>query len=76
MGFGPFKINAKRGETTVASPTAATVFLRSLGPEYRHTYQWRVAERMLEVAWMSEESENMAATAFKVALETDNFLFA
>ena len=74
MAFGPFKIKANLGETIIAGPTAANTFMRSLGPEHRHTYQWKVVERMLEVAWMSEDSENLAARAFKIALETDNFL--
>src|ERR1035437_10147551 len=30
------------------------------------TYHWKVAERMLEVAWTSAEAEDMAAQAFKI----------
>jgi len=29
---------------------------------------------MLEVAWTNAEAENFAAQAFKIALETDNWL--
>jgi hypothetical protein len=61
-------------ETTIANPTTATAFLRALGPSYRTTYHWKVAERMLEVAWTSAEAEDMAAQAFKIALEADDLL--
>jgi len=74
MTFGPFKVKASLGETIIASPAAANAFLRSLGPEHRHTYHWKVAERMLEVAWTTAEAEDFAAQAFKVALETDDWL--
>jgi len=74
MAFGPFKVRASFGETIVASSEAATAFLRALGPSHRTTYHWKVAERMLEVAWTSAEAENLAAQAFKIALETDHWL--
>ena len=74
MAFGPFKVKAILGETIIASPAAANTFLRSLGPEYRYTYHWKVAERMLEVAWTNAEAENFAAQAFQIAVETDDWL--
>jgi len=45
-----------------------------VGPSYRTTYHWKVAERMLEVAWTSAEAEEFAAQAFKIALQTDGWL--
>jgi hypothetical protein len=74
MSFGPFKVKASFGNTIIASPASATAFLRALGPPYRTTYHWKVAERMLEVAWTSAEAEDFAAQAFKIALETDHLL--
>ena len=74
MAFGAFKVKANLGEATIVSPAAANAFLRSLGPEHRNTYHWKVAELMLEVAWSSADAENMAAQAFKIALESDNLL--
>jgi hypothetical protein len=35
------------------------------------TYQWKVAERMLEVAWTAEE---FATQAFKIVLQTEGWL--
>jgi hypothetical protein len=49
MAFGPFKVRTSFGESNIASPTAATAFLRSLGSSYRAKYHWKDAERMLEV---------------------------
>ena len=74
MVFGPFKVKASFGEITVVGSAGAMAFLRSLDPEYRHTYHWKVAERMLEVAWTNAEAESLAAQTFKIALETDNLL--
>jgi hypothetical protein len=74
MAFGPFKVKTSFGESNIASSAAAMAFVRSLGPSYRATYHWKVAERMLEVAWTSAEAENLAAQAFKIALETDGWL--
>jgi hypothetical protein len=74
MAFGPFKVKTSFGESNIASSAAAMAFVRSLGPSYRTTYHWKVAERMLEVAWTSAEAENLAAQAFKIALETDGWL--
>ena len=74
MAFGPFAVKTSFGETTIANPTTATAFLRALGPSYRTTYHWKVAERMLEVAWTSAEAEDMAAQAFKIALEAADLL--
>jgi hypothetical protein len=74
MAFGPFTVKTSFGQTVVAGPRSATAFLRALGPPYRTTYHWKVAERMLEYAWMSTEAEEMAARAFQVALETDDML--
>jgi hypothetical protein len=37
-------------------------------------YHWKVAERMLEGAWTSAEAEDVAAQAFKIAVETDGLL--
>jgi hypothetical protein len=74
MAFGPFAVKTSFGETTIVNPTTATAFLRALGPSYRTTYHWKVAERMLDVAWTSAEAEDMAAQAFKIALEADDLL--
>jgi hypothetical protein len=74
MAFGPFKVKARLGEAIVVSPAAANAFLRCLGPDHRNTCHWKVAERMLEVEWSSADAENLAAQAFKIALETDNWL--
>jgi hypothetical protein len=74
MAFGPFKVKAGFGETTVVGTAGTMAFLRSLGPEYRHTFHWKVAERMLDVAWTNAEAESLAAQAFKIALEKDNWL--
>jgi hypothetical protein len=74
MDFGPFAVKTSFGETTVASAEIAMRFVRSLGPSYRTTYHWKVAERMLEVAWTSAGAEEFAARAFKNALETDDWL--
>jgi hypothetical protein len=62
------------GESSIASAETAMRFVRSLDPSYRTTYHWKVAERMLEVAWTSAEAESFAAQAFKTALETDHWL--
>jgi hypothetical protein len=51
-------------------------FVRSLQPFYRTLYHWKVAERMLEVAWTGAEAEDFAARAFKIALEADGLLVA
>jgi hypothetical protein len=74
MAFGPFAVKTSFGQTIIASPATATAFLRALGPPHRTTYHWKVAERMLEVAWTSAEAENLAAQAFKIALEADHLL--
>jgi hypothetical protein len=74
VAFGPFKVKASFGATMVASQASANAFLRALGPPHRTTYHWKVAERMLEVAWSSAEAENFAAQAFKIALETEGWL--
>ena len=74
MAFGPFAVKTSFGETIIANPITATAFLRALGPSYRTTYHWKVAERMLEVAWTSAEAEDMAAQAFKIALEAADLL--
>src|ERR1035437_3489894 len=72
--LAPFKVKTSFGESNIASSAAAMAFVRSLGPSYRTTYHWKVAERMLEVAWTSAEAENLAAPASKIALETDGWL--
>jgi hypothetical protein len=74
MAFGPFRVKASFGDTLVIGPASATAFLLSLGPEYRATDHWKAAERMLEVAFTSAEAENLAAQAFRVALETNDWL--
>ena len=74
MAFGPFAVKTSFGQTIIASPATATAFLRGLGPPLRATYHWKVAERMLEVAWTSAEAETFAAQAFKIALEADHLL--
>jgi hypothetical protein len=74
MAFGPFAVTTSFGQIKITSPTGAIRFLRSLGVESRGTYHWKVAERMLEVAWTSVDAEALAAQAFKIALETDNLL--
>jgi len=74
MTFGPFRAKTSFGESSIASSETAMRFLRSLGPSYRTTYHWKVAERMLEVAWTNAEAENLAAQAFKIALEADDLL--
>ena len=76
MGFGPFRVKAKFGETNILSSTAAMAFVRSLEPSYRTSYHWKVAERMIHFAWMSVEDEALAEKAFKIALETDNWLIS
>jgi hypothetical protein len=76
MAFGPFAVKTSFGKPTVASAETAMRFVRSLSPSDRTTYHWKVAERMLEVAWTSVEAEEFAAKAFKIALETDDLLIA
>lgn len=74
MAFGPFSVKTSFGQTVIASPATAMAFLRALGPPHRTAYHWKVAERMLEVAWTSAEAENLAAQAFKIALEAEDLL--
>jgi len=69
MAFGPFKVRASFGETTVGSPVSAMAFLRAIGPPHRATYHWKVAERMLEVAWTNAEAETFAAQALRLLLK-------
>jgi hypothetical protein len=76
MGFGPFRVKAKFGETNIATSAAAMAFVRSLGPSNRVSYHWKVAERMIHFAWMSAEDEALAEQAYKIALETDDLLIA
>jgi hypothetical protein len=76
MIFGPFRVKANFGEADVATSAAATAFVRSLAPSYRASYHWKVAERMIQFAWMSAEDKALAEQAFKTALETDNLLIA
>ena len=63
-------------ETNIVSSTAAIAFVRSLEPSYRTSYHWKVAARMIHFAWMSLEDEALAEQAFKIALETDNWLIS
>ena len=74
LGFGPFVVKTSFGASTIANTEAAMRYVRSVGPSYRTTYHWKVAERMLEVAWTSAEAEEFAAQAFKIALQTDGWL--
>jgi hypothetical protein len=74
MAFGPFAVKTSFGASSISSSTTAMAFVRALGPSYRTMYHWKVAERMLEVAWTSAEAESMAAQAFKIALEADDLL--
>jgi hypothetical protein len=74
MAFGPFAVKTSFGQSTIASTETAMRFVRGLGPSYRTTYHWKVAERMLEVAWTGAEAEDLAAQAFKIALQTDHWL--
>jgi hypothetical protein len=74
VGFGPFVVKTSFGASTIANTEAARRYVRSVGPSYRTTYHWKVAERMLEVAWTSAEAEEFAAQAFKIALQTDGWL--
>jgi hypothetical protein len=74
MAFGPFAVKTSFGQATVEDSRSAAAFLRALGPPYRTTYHWKVAERMLEHAWTSTEAEDLAAKAFQIALETDDLL--
>jgi hypothetical protein len=76
MGFGPFRVKAKFGETNIATAAAAMAFVRSLEPSNRASYHWKVAERMIHFAWMSAEDEALAEQAYKIALETDDLLIA
>lgn len=55
MGFGPFRVRAKFGELNIATSGAAMAFVRSLEPSHRASYHWKVAERMIQVAWMSRK---------------------
>jgi hypothetical protein len=74
MGFGPFRVKAKFGQTNIATSAAAMAFVRSLEPPNRGSYHWKVAERMIHFAWMSAEDEALAEQAFRTALETDALL--
>ncbi len=74
MGFGPYAVKTNFGASTIASTETAMRFVRGLSPSYRTMYDWKVAERMLEVAWTSAEAEELAAQAFKSALEADDLL--
>jgi hypothetical protein len=74
MAFGLYAVKTSFGQTVIASPATATAFLRALGLPHRTPYHWKVAERMLEGAWTSAEAEDMAAQAFKIAVETDGLL--
>jgi hypothetical protein len=74
MAFGPFAVETSFGEANISSAETAMRFVRSLDSSYRTAYHWKVAERMLEVAWTSTEGEELAAKAFKIALETESWL--
>jgi hypothetical protein len=74
MAFGPFRVKASFGDTIVIGPASATAFLLSLGPEHRAADHWKAAARMLELASTSAEAENLAAQAFRAALETNDWL--
>jgi hypothetical protein len=74
MAFGPFRVKASFGDTIVIGPESATAYLLGLSPEHRAADHWKAAERMLELASTSAEAENLAAQAFRVALETNGWL--
>jgi hypothetical protein len=74
MAFGPFIVKASFGDAIVVGPESAMAFLRSLSAEHRAADHWKAAKRMLERASADLESENLAAQAFRVALETNDLL--
>jgi hypothetical protein len=76
VAFGPFTVKSSpvTDRLSLRIQRRRRRFLRALGPPYRTTYHWKVAERMLEYAWTSTEAEDMAAKAFRIALETDDLL--
>jgi hypothetical protein len=74
MAFGPFRVKASFGDTIVIGPASATAFLLSLDPQHRAADHWKAVERMLELASTSTEAENLAAQAFRDALETNDWL--
>jgi hypothetical protein len=72
MSFGPFLVKSKLGQQQIYSHEDALRYIRTLGK--RSVPHWRVAERMLEIAWMSFDDEVAAEYAFRAALLADDAL--
>ncbi len=70
MIFGPFRVKSATGVRPITSVEDASQFIRSV--EYRTRPHWRIAERMLEFAWMSDADSAAAEYAFRHALEKDD----
>ncbi len=63
--FGPFIVRSPTGRRCITTATDAAAFIRAVDcPARPH---WRIAQRMVEWAWMSEADEKAAELAFKNA---------
>lgn len=72
MQFGPFVAQSPSGRFNIGSLEQALRFVRTAGS--RAIPHWRIAERMLEVAWMSADDHAAAEFAFRSALIIDEML--
>ncbi len=70
MIFGPFRVKSATGVRPITNVEDARHFVRSV--ESRSRPHWRIAERMLEFAWMSDADSAAAEYAFRHALEKDD----
>lgn len=72
MAFGPFTVKSPTGTLKIVTTGSASAFVRTVG--YLARPHWRIAHRMLEVAWMSDADHAAAEYAFRHALEMDRLL--
>ena len=72
MTFGPFLVRSPIGDQRIQTTDDALSYVRATGG--RAIPHWRVAERMLEVAWMSADDAVAAEYAFREALMRDGLL--
>lgn len=70
--FGPFLVESATGLRRITTPADAAAFIRAVDRTTRP--HWRIAQRMVDWAWMSAADEEAADMAFRNALEIDGLL--
>lgn len=68
--FGPFLVKSAAGPLRIIDTEHARRYIQSV--DHRARPHWRVAERMIQFAWMSELDNEAAELAFRNALEADD----